>query len=69
MILYLRGGVMQKDNFKKIQYDIEWRKKNKKQFKVDLNISEYEELCDLLNKKGLTKVDFVRKSFEELKKK
>lgn len=60
---------MQKDNFKKIQYDIEWRKKNKKQFKVDLNISEYEELCALLNKKGLTKVDFVRKSFEELKKK
>ena len=51
------------------KYKLDWAKKNKKQFKVDLNIKEYDDLCSLLNKKNITKVDFVRNAFEELKKK
>lgn len=40
----------------------------KKQFKVDLNINEYNELCDLLEQKQITKVNFVRNAINELKK-
>ncbi len=54
--------------FDKKKYDIEYKKKNKHQFKVDLNIDEYEELNTLLKEKGLSKVQFVRDSFNKLKK-
>jgi hypothetical protein len=54
--------------FNKKQYDIEYKKKKKKQFKVDLNIDEYEELEKLLKAKGMTKVQLVREGLERLKK-
>lgn len=54
--------------FNKKQYDIEYKKKKKKQFKVDLNIDEYEELEQLLKAKGMTKVQLVREGLERLKK-
>ena len=57
-----------KKKFDQSKYKQEWAKKNKKQFKVDLDIKEYYELCSLLEKKEIKKVDFVRKAFEELKK-
>lgn len=56
-------------NFDKKKYDIDYKRKNIKYFKVDLKIEEYEELCKLLKEKELTKVQFVRNAFEELKKK
>ena len=56
-------------NFDKKKYDIDYKRKNIKYFKVDLKIEEYEELCKLLKEKVLTKVQFVRNAFEELKKK
>ena len=54
--------------FNKKQYDIDYKKKKKKQFKVDLNIDEYEELEQLLKAKGMTKVQLVREGLERLKK-
>lgn len=51
------------------KYKQEWAKKNKKQFRVDLNIDEYEELCILLNEKKISKAQFLRDSIKELKKK
>ena len=56
-------------SFDKTQYNIEYRKKHKKQFCVDLNIAEYEELANFLKEKGITKVKFVRDAFKELKEK
>ncbi len=58
-----------KKKFDFIKYKTAWNKENKKQFKVDLNIKEYEELCNILNKKNISKVQFVRNALEELKKK
>ncbi len=55
--------------FDKKKYDIEFHKKNYKQFKVDLKIDFYNNLCELLKEKNLTKVDFVKKAYEELKNK
>ena len=52
---------------KKAQYDIEYRKKHKKQFNTDLNIEEYEELNNFLKKKKITKAQFVRDAFKKLK--
>lgn len=54
--------------FDKKKYDIEYIKKHKKQFKVDLNIDEMETLNELLKKLGMTKAQFVREALEELKK-
>lgn len=59
---------MTEKKFDKKKYDIEYKKIHKKKFAVDLNTIEYEELCNLLKEKNISKVDFVRKSFEELKK-
>ncbi len=60
---------MNKEKFNQKKYIIEWNKKNKKQFKVNLNIPEYEELKELLKKNNLSNVQFIRNAIEELKKK
>lgn len=60
---------MQEKKFDKKKYDIEFHKKFYSQFKVALKNEEYNELCDLLKKKNISKVDFVRNAFKELKKK
>ena len=57
------------EKFNQSKYIQEYRKENKKQFNVDLNKEEAEELDRLLKEKGMTKVEFVRKAIEELKKK
>lgn len=58
-----------KNKFDKSKYDIEYIKTHKKQFKVNLDNSLYDELDNLLKQKGITKVSFVKNAFEELKKK
>lgn len=55
--------------FDKAKYDLEYKKKNLKQFKVDLKNEEMEELETLLRKFNLTKADFLRTAINELKKK
>ncbi len=55
--------------FDKRKYDIEYRRIHKKQFRVDLNLSDYNDLEVLLKTKNLTKSQFLRNSIEELKKK
>ena len=55
--------------FNKSQYDMEYRKKHKKQFNVDLNIEEHEEITNFLKSKNITRVKFVRDAFKELKEK
>ncbi len=57
-----------KEKFDYKKYKNDWRKNHKIKFAVDLNIDEYNALCDLLVKKNLSKVQFVRNAFEELKK-
>lgn len=56
-------------SFNQSKYIQEYRKENKKQFNVDLNKEEWEELNKLLKEKGITKVQFVRNAIEELRKK
>ncbi|MDY2804467.1 MAG: hypothetical protein SOT91_03780 [Bacilli bacterium] len=58
-----------KKKFDSNKYKQDWARKNKRQFKVDLNVDEYNDLCFLLNRKNITKVDFVRNAFKELQKK
>ncbi len=55
--------------FDKRKYDIEYIKTHKKQFKVNLDNDVYDELNNLLKEKNITKVDFVKNAFKELKKK
>lgn len=59
----------QDNNSNVSKYKREWAKSHKIKFAVDLNIDEYNELCSLLKSINLSKVQFVRDSFEELKKK
>lgn len=54
--------------FNQSKYIQEYRKNKKKQFNVDLNKDESEELEQLLKEKELTKVQFIRNAIEELKK-
>ena len=60
---------MEKKKFDKKKYDIEYIKTHKKQFKVNLDNDIYNELNCLLKEKNITKVDFVKNAFKELKKK
>lgn len=52
--------------FDKVKYDNNYRKK---QFNIDLNIDEMEEVEILLKKHNLTKVQFLRNSIKQLKEK
>ena len=60
---------MEQEKFNQSKYIQEWNKQNKKQFKVNLNIPEYEELKNLLKENNLSNVQFVRNALNELKKK
>lgn len=60
---------IKKEKFDKRKYDIEYKKQNYSQFKVDLKKEDYILLCELLKSKNMTKVDFVKNAYEELKKK
>ena len=58
-----------KEKFDKRKYDIEFKKTHYKKFAVDLDNNYYSDLCKLLKEKNLTKVQFVKNAYEELKKK
>ena len=60
---------MEKEKFNQSKYIQEWNKQNKRQFKVNLNISEYEELKTLLKENNLSNVQFVRNALNDLKNK
>lgn len=57
--------------FDKKEYDkkfMQEKRKNLKTFKVDLSISEFEEIDTTLKKFKITKTEFLKKSFEKFKK-
>lgn len=58
-----------KEKFNQKEYISNYKKTHIKQFKVDLNNDIYNDLCNLLKLKNITKADFVRNAYEELKKK
>lgn len=60
---------MEKEKFNQSKYIQEWNKQNKRQFKVNLNIPEYEELKKLLKENNLSNVQFVRNALNDLKNK
>ena len=55
------------NEFNKEKYDINYRKKFKSQFNVDLNKDEKDELDTMLKAKGLTKSEFLRAALHQLK--
>lgn len=55
------------EKFNQSQYINDYRKAKKKQFNVDLNKEEFEELNKILKDKNMTKVDFVRQALKRLK--
>lgn len=56
-------------NFDKTKYDMELRKKTKKQFNTDLYKDEKEELDRLLKQENITKTEFIRNAITNLKEK
>lgn len=59
--------ILDSEKFNQNKYISEWKKQNKKQFKAELNISEMDELNQLLNDKELNKSEFVRLAINGLK--
>ncbi len=57
------------EKFNQSKYIKEYNKQHYKAFKVDLKKEELDELENLLNKKGITKAQFLRDAINELKKK
>lgn len=53
----------------KIDYIKQWRKENQKTFSVTLKIHEVDEIVDFLKKHNLSRADFLRNAFDELKNK
>ena len=56
------------EQFNQSKYIQEYNKAHYRAFKVDLKIEELEELERLLEKKGISKADFLRSAIEQLKK-
>lgn len=53
--------------FDKIKYDMDYRKKHKSQFNVDINKEEKDEIDALLKNNGITKADFLRNAIRKYK--
>ena len=56
------------EKFNQNDYIRDYRKKNYKQFKVELKNEEMEELNELLNEKSLNKTEFIKLAKDALKK-
>lgn len=56
---------MKKNN--QLKYIQEYNKEHYKAFKVDLKVQELDELEALLQKKGLSKAQFLRNAIKDLK--
>lgn len=56
-------------SFDQIKYINDYKRARKKQFKVELDIPEMEELEKMLQENGLTKAQFVRDAIDDLRKK
>lgn len=54
--------------FNQSKYIQEYNKEHYKTFKVDLKVEEWNEINELLNKKGMTKAQFLREAIKQLKK-
>lgn len=54
--------------FNQSKYIQEYNKEHYKTFKVDLKVEEWDEINELLNKKGMTKAQFLREAIKQLKK-
>lgn len=59
----------EKKKFNQKEYIMNYKKTHIRQFKVDLNNDVYDGLCQLLKSKKISKAQFVRDAYEELKKK
>ena len=55
------------EKIKQKKYLQEYKKEHYKAFKVDLKVEELEELEALLQKKGLSKAQFLRNAIKDLK--
>ena len=53
------------DKVKKMQYDMEYRKKHKVQFNVDLNKEDNAVLAKILETLEITKAEFLRNAIKE----
>lgn len=56
------------EKFNQQKYIQEYNKQHYKTFKVDLKKDEFDELEELLNKKRITKAQFLRDAINNLKK-
>ena len=54
-------------DFNQQKYIQQYNKEHYKTFKVDLKISEWNELDKILKKKKISKADFLRKAIDDLK--
>lgn len=57
------------EKFDKIKYDMDYRKKHKSQFNVDINKDEKDEIDKLLKSNGMTKTEFLRNAIKKYKNK
>ncbi len=57
------------EEFDQQKYIQQYNKQHYKAFKVDLKKEEFDELEELLNKKGITKAQFLRNAIANLRKK
>lgn len=55
------------EKFDKTKYDMDYRKKHKSQFNVDINKEEKDEIDALLKNNGMTKTDFLRNAIRKYK--
>lgn len=55
------------EKFDKTKYDMDYRKKHKSQFNVDINKDEKDEIDALLKNNGMTKTDFLRNAIKKYK--
>lgn len=59
---------MKEKEFNQKEYIANYNKEHYKTFKVDLKISELEELNNLLKEKNISKATFLRNAINDLKK-
>ena len=52
--------------FNKKEYDKEYRKKNYRQFAVNISIDFYEQIINYCNDNGISKADFLRLAVDKI---
>lgn len=61
-----KDNIIREQTFNKVEYDKAFRKKNYRQFAVNISIEKFEQITNYCKDNGINKADFLRLAIDKI---